>query len=51
MLSLKIMILHTQAMSVLGVEAGIIDKVDTTTNDITRSKCWTVGLSGSRGTE
>lgn len=45
------MFLHTQAVSILCVEAGIIDKVYTTTNDITRSKRWAVGLSGSRGTE
>lgn len=50
-LSWKAALLHTQAVSILGVEAGVIDEVDTTTYDIARSKRWAVRLSRSRGTE
>lgn len=47
----KAALLHTQAVSILGVEAGVIDQVDTTANDIARGKRWAVRLSRSRGTE
>lgn len=47
----RINFFHTQTMPILCVEAGIVDQVYTTTNDITSCKCWTIGLSSSRGTK
>lgn len=38
-------------MSILGVEAGIVDKVNTTANDITGRKSWSIRLSRSRRTK